>query len=135
MEPHIERIYSDFLISRLDRDSGYRQIVRLIDEASHRHQISLRSDARYFLANNISEMIVYPMQFARDRGLILETGRPATEAELNSYLATDLDVIISAALSVAGGRDPREISATSVIIGLGNVIDGLQINSAKLWGR
>jgi hypothetical protein len=80
-------------------------------------------------------MIFHPLQVAREQGLSLETGPSATEAELHGYLATDLDVIIGAARSVADARDSQGISAASVIIGLGNVIDGLQINNAKLWGR
>jgi hypothetical protein len=135
MEPQIERIYSDFLNRRSHRDSRYQQILQSIDEASHRRKTSLRSDARFFLANNISDMIFRPMQVAHEQRLSLESGPLATEAELHSYLATDLDVVIGAALSVADERERQEISATSVIIGLGNVIDGLQINNAKLWGR
>jgi hypothetical protein len=135
MERAIGEIYSELLRVRRERDPGYERIYQSVVGAAHRHEVSLRVDAIYFLANNISEMILAPTHLARLREVRLETGPVAPEAELYSALDSDLSIIIDSAASAAHGRERSHISAASVIVGLGHVIDGLKINDWKLWGR
>jgi hypothetical protein len=133
MEPQIEEIYLGRVNFR-GRDPRYARILQSIVRVSGRYKISLRQDALYFLANNIADMVVGPMLGATERGIRLESGRIVSEEELFSYIEGDLPLIIESALSAANERERQQISATSVIIGLGRVIDRLQINNTKLWG-
>lgn len=135
MERAIEEIYSELLHARRERDPGYERMFQSIEEAARRRETSLRTDAVYFIANNVSEMIFRPVRLARERRASLDAGQLASEAELYSALQSDLDVIIELARSAAHGRERSHVSAASVIVGLGHVIDGLKINDWKLWGR
>jgi hypothetical protein len=129
MEPNIEDIYRERIEIR-QRDARYARIVQSILHASSQYRSSLRQDALYFLANNIADMVVGPMRVAAERGL-----HGMSEKELFFYIESDLSLIIESALSAATQRDRQQVSATSVIIGLGHVVDDLKINNTKMWGR
>jgi hypothetical protein len=135
MERAIAEIYSELLESRRKSDPGYERIYQSVVMVAKRRDMSLRVDAVYFLANNISEMIFGPTNLARKREVRLETGPVAPEEQLYSALDGDLGIIIDQAVKIAQGRERSHISAASVIVGLGQVIDGLKINDWKLWGR
>jgi hypothetical protein len=136
MDQAIESIYAELLYNRREHDPGYERIHQSIVGAAQREGVSLRPDAVYFLANNISEMILEPTHLARVRGVSLDTGPVAAEAELYSALDSDLDLIIRSASAEAAvrGRERSPISAASVIFGLGHVLDALRINNWRLWG-
>jgi hypothetical protein len=134
MEPQIEQLYAERVNFRV-RDPRYIRVVKAIHNVANRYHVSIRPDALYFLANNIIDMVVDPIIAAGERRLRLETGGPVTEEDLFSYIESDLPLIIESASSAATDRERQQISATSAIIGLGHVIDRLQINNTKLWGR
>jgi hypothetical protein len=81
-------------------------------------------------------MIVTPLHLARVRGVKVQTtAKLASEEEVYTAVGTDLDIIVSSAVTAAQRREAPRISAASVIVGLGNVIDSLKVNDWKLWGR
>ncbi len=134
MEPQVEQIYLEQIDVRRQRSPRYDRVVETIIEAAKQYPVSLRNDAICFLANSIADMVVTPLRIAYDRKLTLNTNI-VTEDELFSYIEKDLFLIIQSALSAASKRERQHISATSIIVGLGQVIDHLQINSTKVWGR
>jgi hypothetical protein len=54
MEKEIEDIYSKLVYARREHDPAYERIYQSIVQAEQRGKTSLRPDAVYFLANNIS---------------------------------------------------------------------------------
>jgi hypothetical protein len=120
MEPQIEQIYHEQVRTRVG-DARYLRVLRSIIDVAKQHNAPLQQDALYFLANSITDMIVGPVRIAGERGLKLESGS-VSEEELFSYIESDLPLIIKSALTTAQGRKRQQISATSVIIGLGMLL-------------
>lgn len=134
METQIQEIYARRVAERTS-DPRYRRLLEIIITESRQRDLPLREDAIYFLANNIADMVIGPMLEADRLRQTLETTRPVGEQTLFSYIESDVATILDAARASADIRDRNEISATSVIIGLGSVIERLQLDSTKLWGR
>jgi hypothetical protein len=132
MDAQIEDIYSEQVKSRAN-DPRYARVLGSIARASQ--NTPLRADAVYFLANNIMGMILIPMAAARERQLMPENTPLISEERLFEDIESDLHEIIGSAAATTLDRDRDRISAASVIIGLGKIIDKLKINDAKLWGR
>jgi hypothetical protein len=135
MEPEIEKIYYEFVDARAARDVRYARVLNSINRTAGEFKVTLRPDAIYFLANNIVDIVFNPMLSATQRGLHLLTTKLVSEEELFHYIDHDLPTIIESTRTVADERERSEISAASVIVGLGRVIDHLHINNTKLWGR
>jgi hypothetical protein len=136
MDAAIAQFYEKRINSRKDVDSEYGSILDAIARVSAQLKAPLRQDAIYFLANNLADMIVYPMWAAHDLPPTqLPTARPVDRDTLSSFVEHDLALIIGSSLLAANERDRSAISAASVIIGLSLVIDQLNFNSTKLWGR
>jgi hypothetical protein len=129
MEPEIDQTYKDII--RLRRASPhYDRVVHSIDRISSEINVPLRTDATCFLANNITDMIIAPIALQH-----IAHGWSLNDDTLFRDIEHDLRQIIEAARDAATDRDHQQISATSVIIGLGQIIAGLRISSSKLWGR
>jgi hypothetical protein len=159
MEPTYEHIFDDLYNVWSDQDYPNRPRIaelasfksnepvntvrRTIEDAQQALEVSeglrLRSDARYFLLMNLSEMVARPIQ--------MRTGEPPFEgpsAELDSVLRGDLDLLLSDAArrhierqrSLGAGRRPdREISGHSVVEALAANWTRLKLNSYRIWGE
>jgi hypothetical protein len=132
MDEKIEAIYHARVNARRSIHI-YEEIVKSIQIASKSSELPLREDAIYFLANNVADMVVGPMSDAGSQKIKSQSAQIVSEAELFSYIRADLSIIITVANSAALERKRKEISATSIVIGLAKVIDKLKINSTKLW--
>lgn len=159
MDPVYEHIFDDLYNVQSDReypnrarifeaanfasDEPVRAVRQTIDEADRElavtQRLKLRSDARYFLLLNLSEMVVRPVQ--------MRTGTPpfaGPSEELDSFLRTDVNLLISDAArrhnerqrSLAQVRPPdREISGHSVVEVLAANWTRLKLNSYRIWGE
>ena len=70
MDAQIEDIYSEKIRER-ETDPRYKKVLEIITRASQ--GVPLRPDAVYFLANNITDMVVKPIDVARERNLTPKT--------------------------------------------------------------
>jgi hypothetical protein len=160
MDPSYERIFEDLYNLQSGRDVPGRAQIReaarfpsnepftrvreTIDDAdrrlSDREGLHLRSDARFFLLLNLTEMVARPIQ--------MRAGLPPFEgpsAELGSMLSGDLDLLLSDAARrhtarqpylSAGRQEPdREISGHSVVEALAANWTRLKLNSYRIWGE
>lgn len=138
--PNRERVRE---FSRFRSNDAFTQVGQTIDQADRRladdEGLRLRSDARFFLLINLTEMVARPIQ--------MRTGLPAFEgpsAELGSILRGDLELLLSDAarrharrqrdLGPRGERD-REISGHSVVEALAANWTQLKLNSYRIWGE
>ena len=159
MDPAYEHIFDDLYNVQSNRDYPDRARIfeagnfasdepvatvrRTIDDADRRltnyEGLRLRSDARYFLLLNLSEMVVRPIQ--------MHTGEPpfvGPSGELDSILRTDVNLLVADAarrhnerqVSLAQVRPPeREISGHSVVEALAANWTKLKLNSYRIWGE
>jgi hypothetical protein len=132
-----------FETERVPPDEAARAVRDTIDEADRGlgalEGLRLRSDARYFLLVNLTEMVVRPVQ--------LRTGEQpfaGPSAELESVLLGDVKLLVSDAArrhmdrqaSLARVRPPdREISGHSVVEALAANWTRLKLNSYRIWGE
>lgn len=159
MDPAYEHIFDDLYNARSDRNYPNRALIfeaanfqsdepvtavrQTVDNANEQLEASqglqLRSDARYFLLLNLSEMVVRPIQ--------MRTGEPpfaGPSGDLDSMLRADLDLLLSYAArrhierqrSLGVGRPPdREISGHTVVEALAANWTRLKLNSYRIWGE
>ena len=159
MDPVYEHIFDDLYNVQSDRDYPDRARIfeagnfasdepvtavrRTIDDADRElvatRDLRLRSDARYFLLLNLSEMVVRPIQ--------MRTGAPpfaGPSNELDDILRADVNLLVSDAArrhnerqrSLAEVRRPeREISGHSVVEALAANWTRLKLNSYRVWGE
>lgn len=130
-------------VSRFRSNDAFTQVRQTIDEADRRlvddEGLRLRSDARFFLLINLTEMVARPIQ--------MRTGVSSIEgpsAELGSILRGDLELLLSDAarrhtrrqrdLGPRGELD-REISGHSVVEALAANWTRLKLNSYRIWGE
>lgn len=159
MDPAYEHIFDDLYNAQSDReypnrgrifeaanfasDEPVRTVRQTIDEADRElvatQRLKLRSDARYFLLLNLSEMVVRPVQ--------IRTGPPpfvGPSEELDSILRTDVNLLVADAarrhnerqVTLARVRPPeREISGHLVVEALAANWTHLKLNSYRIWGE
>ena len=159
MDPVYEHIFDDLYSAQTDReypnrariveaaifasDEPVKAVRQTIDEADRElvatRRLKLRSDARYFLLLNLSEMVVRPVQ--------MRTGTPpfvGPSEELNSILRTDVNLLVADAarrhnerqIALAQARPPEsEISGHSVVEALAANWKRLKLNSYRIWGE
>jgi hypothetical protein len=159
MDPAYEHIFDDLYNVQSDRnypnrarifeagnfqsDEPVTTVRQTVDSANEQLEASqglrLRSDARYFLLLNLSEMVVRPIQ--------MRTGEPpfaGPSGDLDRMLRGDLDLLLSDAArrhaerqrSLGGGRRPDpEISGHSIIEALAANWTRLKLNSYRIWGE
>jgi hypothetical protein len=88
-----------------------------------------RSDARFYLANNMIEMVLEP--YAR------VSQRPAAlmpDGDVWPLITDDIKQIVDQAEKIALQRDRQYVSATSVAIALGKLAENLKTTSLQIWG-
>jgi hypothetical protein len=134
MDPQFEGIYLEQMNLRMV-EFDYSQINQMVLSVSMAMGVSLRQDAVYFLTNNITDMVYAPLKIALARNLKLNVGILVPVDTLLSYIESDIGTIISSAQTVPADPDAQKMSAARIIAGLGPVIEKLQINQTKLWGR
>lgn len=159
MDPVYEHIFRDLYNASYDRDypnraqiaeaanfpsnEPIRIIQEIIKEADRglaaTEELRLRSDARYFLLVNLTEMVVRPIQ--------MRIGEPpfaGSSAELDGMLRADVNLLVSDAArrhverqqSLGRTRPPdREISGHSVVEALATNWTRLKLNSYRIWGE
>jgi hypothetical protein len=159
MDPAYDHIFGDLFEFRSNRedlnrpqtfeaeryppDEAARAVRETIEEADRGlvalQGLRLRSDARYFLLVNLTEMVVRPVQ--------LRTGEPpfaGPSAELENILLGDVRLLVSDAArrhmerqaSLARVRPPdREISGHSIVEALAANWTRLKLNSYRIWGE
>ncbi len=86
-----------------------------------------RSDARFFLINNMIEMVIAPYEYASRQSLL-----PTRDAA--ALVHADLRTLVKLSEEEARKRDRPYVSATSVAIALGRVADRLETTSLQIWG-
>jgi hypothetical protein len=159
MDPAYEHIFDDLYNVWSQRD--YPDRLRILQIASYQSNepmntvhrtiesaqealeksegLRLRSDARYFLLMNLSEMVVRPIQMRT--GEYPFVGR---SAELDGIIRADLDLLLSDAARRHVGRQQsfgvvrrpdREISGHSVVEALAANWTRLKLNSYRIWGE
>lgn len=159
MDPSYEQIFADLYdvqsgqdvpnrvqlvqTSRFSSRETFTRVRETIDNAERRlgdkEGLRLRSDARFFLLLNLTEMVARPIQ-ART-GVAPFTG---PSAGLGTMLEGDLDLLLSEAArrhderqhSLGGRREPeRAISGHSVVEALAANWTRLKVNSYRIWGE
>jgi hypothetical protein len=101
----------------------------LTEELLSRIPKQWRSDARYFLASNMLNMVVFPYDEVEGPDVDLLPGGKAWELIFN-----DLLELIQKSESTARERDRSYVSATSVAIALGEMSENLRTTSLRIWG-
>jgi len=159
MDPVYEHIFGDLYTAAYNReylnrariaesatfqsDEPIRTVRQTIEEVNRglvaTEGLRLRSDARYFLLLNLTEMVVRPLQ--------MRTGEPpfaGPSAQLENMLLGDVRLLVSDAArrhyerqrSLAQVRPPeREISGHSVVEALAANWTRLKLNSYRIWGE
>lgn len=158
MDSEYEHIFDDLYNLQSNRDYPDRARVfeagnftsdesatirRTIDDADSRlskyEGLRLRSDARYFLLLNLSEMVVRPIQ--------MRTAAPpfvGPSQELDEILRTDVNLLVADSARRHNERQvelakvrPREeeISGHSVVEALAANWTKLKLNSYRIWGE
>ena len=122
--------YFDRRVRQMDRPflfGGKRDWVTHILELIPSHW---RSDARFFLAKNIEQMVVLPFysgnKIQRDYDLRLTDAWPLIEEDVNT--------IVDAAQLEADQREREYVSATTVAVALGQLAPFLKTTSLQIWG-
>jgi hypothetical protein len=87
-----------------------------------------RSDARFFLAINMIEMVLQPVAEV-SRSEIL---RP--DDEFWPLITADIKQLVERAEQIAEKRGRRYVSGTSVAIALGQLAEKLKTTSLQIWG-
>ena len=87
-----------------------------------------RSDARYFLAKNVIDMVVEPYNDIGD-----EPRGPVRE-EISELLREDVKKLVRHSEQIAKERERSYVSATSVAIALGRLAPELKTTSLQIWG-
>jgi hypothetical protein len=115
--------------ARLGRFRNFDFPPFFLDDLLNRIPIEWRSDARFFLANNMVEMIVKPYYNAKiDR-------RPLPPyPQAWNLVFDDLEKLISVSEQVAAERNRSYVSATSVAVALGQLAEKLLTTSLQIWG-
>ncbi len=160
MDPSYEQIFDDLYnlqsgrdfpdrervreVSRFASNDTFSQVRETIDDADRRLEdregLRLRSDARFFLLVNLTEMVARPLQ--------MNTGAApfaGPTAELRSILEGDLNLLLSDAarrhidrqrvLSRGRPEPDRAISGHSVVEALSTNWTRLKLNSYRIWGE
>jgi hypothetical protein len=159
MDPSFEQIFDDLYnlqsgrdfpdrdrvrqVSRFESNDTFSQIRETIDNADRRlldrDRLRLRSDARFFLLINLTEMVARPIR--------MRTAEPpfaGPSVDLDGVLRGDLDLLLSFAArshierqrSLSAGRAPDpEISGHSVVEALAANWTRLKLNSYRIWGE
>jgi hypothetical protein len=160
MDPSFERIFEDLYnvqsgqdvpdrprlleASRFSSSETFARVRETIDDADRRladqEGLRLRSDARFFLLINLTEMVARPIQM-RTRSAPFS----GPTAELGDILRGDLDLLLEDAArrheerqrALGRGRiEPdREISGHSVVEALAANWTRLKLNSYRIWGE
>jgi hypothetical protein len=160
MDPSYERIFEDLYnlqsgrdvpnreqireASRFSSNETFTQVRETIDDADRRLAdrtgLHLRSDARFFLLINLTEMVARPLQM-RTRSAPF-TG---PTAELGDILRGDLDLLLEdaarrhterqRALSRGRPEPDREISGHLVVEALAANWTRLNLNNYRIWGE
>lgn len=152
MDPIYAHIFDDFYNAQSDReypdrdrimraasfssDRPVRRVRDIIEKAESGLEsefgLRLRSDARYFLLLNLTEMMVRPIQ--------ARTGEPPFErnGELQDMLVGDVRLLVLDA--ARRHRDhakvpDREISGHRVVEALAANWSRLRLNSYRIWGE
>jgi hypothetical protein len=134
MNENIEEVYAAQVRWRA-ADPRYGAVSQMLHGFAKDTGFRIRSDAVYFLANNLIDLVATPLSVARRSG-IAPDGDKMTDKDgsANDY-ADDLRRVVNAAAEEARQRGRNEISSTSALIGLSKVIDDLGISDMKIWGR
>ena len=90
---------------------------------------SWRSDARFFLASNMLEMVVAPYDDIEGPDVDLLPGGRVWE-----LIFQDLDKLISESERIANERGRAYVSGTSVAVALGRMVETLRTTSLQIWG-
>ena len=125
--------YNDYFVERLQGDKrpprptleDLHTLEDLIGE-----NINWRSDALYFFSLNVYLMLLHPLKAVNHRpnlNILLQSD----EGEL---IRQDIELIKSRAEDVSIARERSYVSATSVVIALGEVVEDLQSTSFQIWG-
>ena len=129
MDDDIIEFYASQVQAR-SGDARYERVAHVLYQASSEVGIPLRPDATYFLANGINDLVIAPAT------TVVRFGQPIVDAEtLEDMLQSDLRLLVKRAANVSTGRERHEISSTSAMIALGQVVEKLRINDLKIWGR
>lgn len=111
---------------RLD---GIEYLPDLIDSLCAKIPSHWRSDARFFLANNMLEMVALPYD-----AIDGPDGALAADGSVGQLIVKDWDMLIETSNQVAKERDRGYVSATSVAIALGRAAANLATTSLQIWG-
>lgn len=117
------------LTKRREDFPPYAELVDYIRSSSIPYGFPIRSDAIYFLANNMIDMIYIPVTST-------PTPIPKIEPEaLRLAIYQDIKTILAECFKELESSRRKVVSTNVVIIALGRIYSDLQINSFKLWGR
>lgn len=110
---------------QLERSSYFRFSDELFDRIPRRW----RSDARYFLAKNVIDMILEPYD-----EIGKEPRGPDRSEEISELVLRDVDDLVRHSEQISKERGRRYVSATSVAIALGRLAPELKTTSLQIWG-
>lgn len=120
---YFERQYDGLSFGRLPYPLGPVSMLSLLDEIP---QNRWRPDARYFLATNVLEMVIAPIELA---------GPPRMERrQFLEYMQEDVRRLALESETVARERGRDYVSGTSVAIALGRLAEDLLTTSLNVWG-
>lgn len=134
MNEDLERSYDLLFKERLGLSDSYGQIVEVVQSFQYKNNFGVRPDATLFLANNMVDTILRPVQIARDQ-FADSDAQQFSDDELRSMLLEDTRTILFAAQQISTKRNRDYISATSVVYALAEVLGDLRISNVQLWGR
>lgn len=121
----LSAFYAPYIEQRSD-DPDYEYVVKLIGDAALKCGMPVRADATCFLADTVMSMLVEPM-----RNLHPETYNDG----FREILFADICAVIEQSIEVSNTRKRSEITSTSAIEALGNVVEELNVSSLTTMGK
>ena len=131
MRREFEEYFSDRFryLRRSRRGTGLVYPPFLTDELLSLIPKNWRADARFFLASNMLNMVVFPYDQVEGPDIeLLPDGR------VWELIFRDLSDLIEQSEAVSRNRDRGYVSATSVAIALGGMAEKLRTTSLRIWG-
>lgn len=114
--------------------------LRMVDEALHRvvDELELgnrlRPDARHFILVNMHQMVCLPILADASRPQRSSQGDFATDREVRSNLARDVEHDVRLILEAAANQPDYEVSGHAVLVAVSRVYDRLKTAASNVWG-
>ena len=113
-------------IEQRSEDPDYEFVIKLIGDAGLKYDMPVRADAACFLADALMSMLVRPMRSLHPN---------AYDDAFRETLFADICTTIEKSVAVSERRKRSEITSTTAIQALGEVVEDLQVSNLTTMGK